>query len=353
MAINVPPITEISSASAIYPQVSVIIPIKNESEKIVDCLKQLISQKYPQDKLEILVIDGMSDDSTRDIVNDYLISVRQHSSIRMLDNPRGQRASALNIGIAAAKGEVICRIDARTIIPPDYIPKCVETLIRTGADNVGGVVGTLSKTPTQRAIGLAMSHPFGVGNAQFRLGKQSGFVDTVYPGCFRKRVFDKVGLFDEGAPIISEDSDMNQRIRDAGGKVYLSKEIVVYYYPREKLIELWKLYFRYGGSRAGSLLKTGKLTSWRQAVSPLFITILLILIPLSLVGGVFSWILLGLLGLYLCADFVISAYLSGKDHKLRLFPILILVFPIIHFAWGLGFLRRLTQRPKQGQYWRY
>lgn len=342
-----------------HPRVSVVIPTKKEEKHIGECIGQLVNQTYPKDKLEILIIDGMSEDGTREIVTRE--SERENRSsgivIRLVDNAKGQRASGLNIGIKEAKGDVIMRIDARTIIPSDYIEKCVRTLIETGADNVGGVQKPItvqgSGSLTQEAIGITLSHPFGVGDAQFRLGKKNGYMDTVYLGSFRREIFDKVGFFDEESAVISEDSDMNQRIRDAGGKVYLNKDIVAYYYPRDNFKDLWKLYFRYGGAKAGNLIKNKKLTAWRQLVPPTFLMSIVFLMLLSVFNLYFLYLLLPLLGTYTLANLLVSMYLSVQYKKLSLLPRLFTAFPILHFSWAFGFFTRLLQRPKPGEYWKY
>jgi glycosyltransferase involved in cell wall biosynthesis len=388
------------------PMLSIIIPVRNEEARIEECLNQLTYQGYAKSRIEILVVDGMSKDKTREIVTRYSEFLNRKSGlvIRLLDNPKVQRTSALNIGINDAKGDVIFRIDARTIIPPDYIEKCLKTLIEKGADNVGGVqkpiiqgsrfevqslrLSTGHKKPsiehrtlTQMAIGIALSHPFGIGDAQFRLGKRSGLVDTVYPGCFRKEIFNKVGLFDEESPIISEDSDMNYRIRKAGGKVYLNKDIVAYYYPRDTFKDLWKLYFRYGGAKAGNLIKRGRLTAWRQLVPATFLLSLIVLPILGISGKMFLYLWFFIVGSYITIDFflsLVSAFTANISNflplvspivanpeipshewklslrqRLSLFWRLQTVFPTIHFSWALGFWRRLLERPKLGEYWGY
>jgi len=342
-----------------HPKISIIIPVRNEHNYIKDCVMQFVYQTYPKDKLEVLVLDGMSEDGTREIVTreSEIVNRKFGIIIKLLDNPKGQRASGLNIGIRNARGDVIIRIDVRTVIPPDYVEKCVRTLIEIGADNVGGVQKPItvqnSGLLTQEAIGIALSHPFGVGDAQFRLGKESGYVDTVYPGCFRREIFDKVGLFDEESAIISEDSDMNQRIRNAGGRIYLNKDIVVYYYPRDNFKDLWRLYFRYGGAKAGNLIKNKKLTAWRQSVPPAFLMSIVFLTLLSMFNPYFLYLLLLLLGTYTLADLLVSTYLSVRHKKLSLLPRLFIAFSILHFSWAFGFFTRVLQRRKFGEYWKY
>ncbi len=339
------------------PRVSVIVPVLNEARYIATCLAQLLVQEYPAGRLEILVVDGLSDDGTREIISRFRRAVGPRAgadagtgeggdgpAVHLLEDPKRQRASAMNAGIRAATGDVLVRVDARTIVRRDYIRQCVATLLATGADNVGGIQQPVATTPMQEAVGVAMSHPFGVGNAQFRIGRKSGPVDTVYLGSFRREVFDRVGLFDDSVPVISEDSDINQRIRESGGVVYLNTAIRAYYYPRETLGGVWRLYFHYGGARAGNLLKHGKLTAWRQWVPPATVLSLGGLGALAVINrAALPW-LIAVTGGYLLCDVGVSGYLGYTRGKWSLWPRLLGVFPAMHMAWGLGFLHRLLTR---------
>jgi len=343
------------------PRVSVIVPVRNEERYISGCLARILGQDYPVELLEVLVVDCLSEDRTREIVrslqDEGARNVRGGATpwptLRLIDARAGERPSALNIGIRAAVGDVIVRVDARSMVPLDYIRKCVETLDATGADNVGGIQQPIADSPMQEAIGLAMSHPFGVGNAQFRVGKKSGFVDTVYLGTFRREVFSKVGLFDDAVLVLSEDSDINQRIRDHGGTVYLNAEIRASYYPRDTLRDLIALYFRYGVARAGNVLKHRKLSAWRQAVPPLFVLSLATLGFLAVVHEAFGVGFAIVLGAYILGDLGVSAVLCAGHGKWHLWPRLLAVFPCMHFAWALGlfngliagFDRKVLRRP--------
>ncbi|TAK86055.1 MAG: glycosyltransferase family 2 protein [Betaproteobacteria bacterium] len=330
------------------PLTSVVLAVRNEEEHIGRILDQIFKQDYPSHLLEVIIVDGQSDDRTAEIGSSYSYSGKKPILLRLTERGRSQ---GLNRGILAAKGDVIVRIDARTSISSDYVSRCVETLARTGADNVGGVQRPLARSHRQEAIGIAMSHPFGVGNAQFRLGKKSGFVDSVYLGCFRREIFNKVGLFDERAAVISEDSDINQRIREAGGKVYLNKDIVAYYYPRERFLDFWKLYFRYGGARAGNLLKHRKLTSWRQAVPPVFLATVALSPVLALIDGRFLYLAVATPAVYVVANLSVSVALAAKEKKPWLAPLASCAFACMHFGWALGFWRRLLVPEKAGRYW--
>jgi glycosyltransferase involved in cell wall biosynthesis len=336
------------------PFVSVIMPVRNEEKSIEECLRRLVNQTYRKDRYEIIIVDGLSEDRTRDIVQEHAIAEHKKSGlrIRLLDNAKRCLYPALNIGVKAARGDIVMRVDGRSICPFDYIEKCVNTLLETGAHNVGGMQKAVGRNLTQKAVACAMSHPFGVGNAQYRVGKTSGCVDTVYLGCFRRDVFDRVGLFDENSSVISEDSDMNRRIREAGGKVFLNCDIKVGYYPRDTLKEHVRIYFIWGKARAAFFLKHKGLTSWRQLVPPLFtMTILLGLLALPFSGFVrlgFSFLLL----FYLLCDFVVAGILAVRERNMNLLPLLLLIFPAMHFAWGAGFWTGLLARNKGENYWR-
>jgi glycosyltransferase involved in cell wall biosynthesis len=364
-----------------YPFVSVIIPARDEEKFIGNCLSRIVGQTYPKTRMEVLVIDGLSRDMTREIVKNFraVAMAGLGPAVRLIDNPKGQRTTALNIGIQEAKGDVVLRVDARTVIKNTYIEDCVKTLFETGAANSGGVQrpiveahgrGGKGREITQYAVGIALSNAFGIGNAQFRLGGKSGFVDTVYLGCFRKEVFSKTGPFDDESAVISEDADMNMRIREAGEKVYLNSEIEAYYYPRDTVSSLARLYFRYGGAKAGLLLKRGRLTAWRQFVPPTFLLSFSMLPVAGIIFRPFHYLWLLIAGLYMAADLAVSSRLAlrnkgavrtpngldipkpfAKAGFFGLFLRFMLIFPAMHFSWALGFLRRIIQRPAQGQYW--
>jgi len=340
------------------------MPVRNEERNISGSLEQLMAQTYRADKLKVLIIDGMSDDDTRSIIG--RVSSASSLQVTILENPSRRIETALNIGIRNSDSEIILRIDARTRILPDYIERSVKTLLETGADNVGGIQRpvvdkSLSKElqASQFAIGIGMSHPFGVGNAQFRLGKKSGYVDTVYLGCFRKEIFDKVGLFDEDSYSISEDSDMNMRIRAAGGKVYLDNSIVACYYPRETLRACWGLYASYGIRKAGNLIKYKKFTAWRQFVPPVFLSSILLLPIAGLFVTAFWYLWLLAIAMYVGAElFFVRRIVNGKDcvssgyPRLTLLKYLLLVFPTMHFSWAFGFWSRILKRPRPGEHWK-
>ena len=205
------------------PKVSVIIPCLNEAKFIGGCLDSVLSGEFPPRDMEILVVDGNSDDGTQRIIDEYAV---RHGNVRRLLNARRNTPSALNIGLAHAWGGVIVRLDAHAVYPPDYIAKLLEWLDKSGADNVGGVWETVPAGPDPicRAIALALSHRFGVGNSLFRIGSgEPRWVETVPFGCYRREVFDRIGVFDEEL-LRDQDDEFNYRLLKHGERICSSRK---------------------------------------------------------------------------------------------------------------------------------
>ena len=227
-----------------FPFVSVVLPIRNEERTIGDCLSAVLAQDYPAGRMEVLVVDGQSTDRTRVVVEEAAAR-DPWSRVRLLDNPVGSAPPALNIGIRAARGELIARVDGHTIIAPDYLRRCVETLRETGADNVGGLMRPEGRGYVGRCIALATGSRFGVGNSRFHYDEHGGEAETVYLGCFRRVIFERVGLFDEGL-IRNQDDELNDRIVASGGRIWLDPRIRSTYYNRGSYRSLWRQYYQYG-----------------------------------------------------------------------------------------------------------
>jgi succinoglycan biosynthesis protein ExoA len=316
------------------PRVTIAMPAYNEQDYIEACIVSVQAQDYPADLIEILVADGRSTDRTRAIL-DRLAA--DDPRIKVIDNPARLQAAGLGQLVRHAQGDIIVRMDVHCEYAPDYVRRCVETLERTGADNVGGAQRARARTPFQRAVCAALDSPLGVGGAKYRSADSEGFVDTVFLGAFRRRVFETVGLWDPGA-ITNEDAELNQRILDAGGHVYLSRDILVHYYPRGSLRTLARQYFKYGRGRARTLLKLGILPTLR----PLW--------PFALTSGAAA--LLALPPLWPLAPLALSTYalVTGAEAVrvgLRVgvtsIPTVWAIFPVLHFSHGAGFAAGLWQ----------
>jgi glycosyltransferase involved in cell wall biosynthesis len=312
---------------------SIISPIQNEEKYIEKCLDSLVSQDYDQNKYEILVIDGMSTDTTRTIVGEY---AKKFKNIKLIDNPNKTVPYALNIGIKNAKGNVIIRVDGHASINEDYLKLCEKYLRLTKAECVGGVIESINKTYIGKAIALAMSSPFGVGNVRFRTNGKAGFVDCLAFGAYRKEVFDKIGYFDEQF-IRCQDDEFNYRLRKYGGKIFLTPEIKSYYYPRSNLIKLWRQYFQYGYWKIRVLEKHFKMMQIRQFVPPVFVFSLITTGIFSLFSGYSYSVFLFIIMLYIIACFYFYLKISLKN-GFRYTSFLPLIFLILHISYGLGFL---------------
>ncbi|HMK65374.1 MAG TPA: glycosyltransferase family 2 protein [Thermodesulfobacteriota bacterium] len=317
--------------------VSVIIPCRNEEQFIENCLDTILAQDLPINDFEILIVDGQSNDQTRDLIQKY---ANNQTNIKVLNNPHKIVPTALNIGIRASRGKFIMRMDAHNRYEKDYISKCLKYSNEYGADNVGGICLTLpGKNSTMgKSIALGSSHPFGVGNAYFRIGlKKPKEVDTVPFGCYKREVFKKVGLFDEDL-IRNQDDEFNLRIIKNGGKVLLVPEIVSYYYARDTLKKLWKMYFQYGYFKPLVARKIGSVLTWRQLAPAIFISLLLSSGIFTLFARPFLLIFLFFLISYLVVNLGVSAAIALRKGK-KLLLTLPLVFFTLHFSYGLGYLK--------------
>jgi glycosyltransferase involved in cell wall biosynthesis len=316
----------------LLPTVTVIMPVFNEADLIEKSLGAVLTQDYPRELIEILVIDGGSTDKTCEIIR---CLIQNHPSAKLLSNPKKIQSAGLNIGIREAQGDIIVRVDGHTIIAPDYVRMCVHHLMHAGADNVGGLMRPAGATYVGKAIALATTTPFGIGDSKFHYLEHEEFVDTVYLGAFWRGLFDQVGLFDETLTR-NQDYELNIRIRKAGGKILLSPKIISSYTPRSSLTALWRQYFQYGYWKVRTLHKHPDSLRWRQAVPPLFVLAFLNSLLLSLTWKPCRWLFALLAGSYLLANSVAST-IAAKRSGWRYLPIMPMVFACIHFAWGIGF----------------
>lgn len=322
------------------PVVTVIVPCRNEERFIAGCLDSILASTYPREALEVLVVDGRSDDGTRSILADY---VARHPIVRMLDNPRRIQPVALNIGIGAARGEILVRMDAHVVYPPNYITDLVAALLETGAGNVGGVLVTVpaNETAMARAIAVAMSHPFGVGNSLFRIGvRKPHWVDTVAFFCCRRETFERVGLFDEDA--LDEDSDFNARLIQSGGRILLVPNVVCRYYARGSLRHIARMAYQYGYSKPFVIRKLGHVKTLRQLVPPGFVFTLAATAILSLWMHAARLLFATTVAAYLLPVLACSLSIARKSGW-RTAAALPLVFPVLHLSYGFGFLKCALQ----------
>ncbi len=319
------------------PFVTIILPIRNESRHIARTLESILAQNYPAEQMEILVIDGMSDDGTRQIVTEF---TRRDARVRLLDNPQRIVPTAMNKGIRAACGSNIVRVDGHAVIESDYVRRCVEGLANIQADCVGGPILTVGETEIARAIALAQSSPFGVGNAVFRYAQTAGYVDTLAFGAYRREVFDRIGLFDEEL-VRNQDDELNFRLIQSGGKIWLDPKIRSTYFSRSTLRGLWKQYFEYGFWKVRVIQKHRRPASFRHLVPGAFVLALASSLVLGWLVGSPLFLFTVLLP-YLFVSLFVSLWIAARAGW-RYVPLLPLAFATMHLAYGCGFLAGIAR----------
>ena len=333
-----------------WPTVSIIVTCYNESACIEKCLDSIIAFDYPGHLLEIIVVDGMSDDGTRELIK---IFCQFYGYIQMIDNPRRLKPAGNNLGIMSASHEYVLIMDGHTAYPPDYIEKVIAGSIATGSDNYGGIIEVVPRnnTLTGQTLAAVNTSPFAVGNAYYRIGTdQVRKVDTVPFGCFKRELFNRIGLFNPDLPR-AEDRDLNARIISAGGSIYLDPSIQCRYFIRSNLKEylkwikqngLWVFY--------ASRFTDTSFRSWRNYIPLLFLLYCLALLPLYLAAPpALLFTMLFPLGLYLFLDILFSARIAIHN-RLPLAGLLAAVyFPLTHFAYGLGSIQGIIKLFYAGQ----
>ncbi|MCP4219180.1 MAG: glycosyltransferase family 2 protein [bacterium] len=324
-------------------KVTVLMPCLNEELFLKQALDSLVDD-YVREHAEILVIDGMSTDNTVKIAEEL---GGQGYPVKILENKKTLQCFALNQGIRQAKGDIIIRIDSHSVYPPGYVKRLVDLLETTNADNVGGVMLPKGRNNIQKAVALAMQHPVGVGDAKFHLGNFKGYVDTVYLGTFRKSIFNTIGLYDTNCHT-NEDAELNIRILENNGKIYLDSSIEVEYLPRDSFRKLARQYFRYGQGRAYTTRKHKRITSLRQLAAPVLVLGLLAALSLG------YWVphVLAFPVTYVTALFGAALFTGGEKSQnapLKIRLLLAVAFIVMHIPWGLGFLS-FFPKPKKKQH---
>ena len=341
-----------AGGTATLPAVSAVMPVLNEERHLAESVAAVLGQEYPGG-FELVLAIGPSRDRTEAIARQLAAA---DSRVTVVPNPSGQIASAMNAAVRTARHEIITRIDAHSMLPDGYLQTAVQTLMETGAADVGGWMAAEGVTPFQRAVAWAMTSPFGMGAAANHTGGQPGPADTVYLGVYRRSEIERVGGYDE-TMLIAEDWELNYRIRAAGGLIWFTPDLKVTYRPRDTLRTLARQQFRYGRWRRVVARRHPETVSLRYLAAPL----------VTALNG--AGLVIGLAGLagavagapapvpYLALGLVIPAgYLAGVAGVAALFargaPAGVrvrvpAVLAAMHSCWGAGYLtspRRLVGR---------
>lgn len=317
-------------------KLTVICPIYQENKFIDSCIQSIIEQDVPKDNLEVFFIDGMSTDGTREKVLDYS---KDYKYISLLDNPNKVVPYALNIGLENATGDVVIRIDGHCEYPRNYFSYLSKKLFELDADNVGALWNTL---PAQEsaicyAIAIGSSHKFGVGASLHKVGsKEIIETDTVPFGCYRREVFDKIGIFDKEL-IRNQDDEFNGRLINNGGKIYLIPELVINYKARNTFPKMMKMYYQYGLFKPLVNKKLGKPATVRQFFPLLFLLGIFIGGALSIVSPLICIVYTVVLILYFMLGIIVGMNKAIQYHYPSLCILMPLTFLLIHLSYGYGY----------------
>ena len=294
----------------------------------------MLTQEAPAGGFELIVADGLSDDGTRDVLRRL---VDEHPGLRMLDNAGRIVSTGLNAAIRTAVGQIIVRADVHTAYAADYLRQCVAVLEETGADNVGGPWSAVGQGYIGCAIAAVFHSPFGSGGARAHDRRYEGPVDTVYLGCWRRSLFERIGAFDEEL-VRNQDDELNLRLRRAGGTIWQSTRIRSWYRPRNSLRHLFQQYSQYGYWKVRVIQKHRQPAAWRHLVPAAFILVTIALLGASPFSSMARRGVGLVVGAYFVSTLAASA-MTALSTDAKLLPVLPAVFACCHAGYGYGFLR--------------
>jgi len=323
------------------PTVSVLMPVRNEAGFIRRSLGAVLAQNYPKEQLQIIVADGMSTDGTRAIIQEL---AQRHAQLMLIDNSAGIVATGLNGALVHATGQIVVRVDGHCEIATDYVRRCVEHIQADRVEAVGGPVETIGESYVARAIAVAMSSPFGVGDSAFRRPtSKTQFVDTVPFPAYTRSLIDRAGLFDEEL-VRNQDDEYNYRLRKLGTQVLLASDVRSRYHSRATLHSLARQYFQYGFWKVRVMQKHPRQMQPRQFMPPAFVVALLASLFVSIFVAPARLLLAFGIVAYAIVAAVAGVFATISRKKgWRLVPILPLAFFVIHVSYGCGFLVGLAK----------
>ncbi len=315
--------------SQVRPSVTLIVPTRNEEQHIDRCLEALTAQMYPAHRLTVMVVDGQSTDRTREVVGRWM---ERDPRVRLLDNPRRVMPAGLNVGIQAATTDLVGVISGHSAVDPDYVDHTVTLLQDSGAASVGGRIERVATTAWQRAIAAATSSPIGVGDSRHNYSTRGQWVETVFPGMWRRSLFDEIGLFDPDM-VANEDNELSYRIRRSGGRIRYDPSIVVRYIPRGSLRQLFKQYHSYGFGKVRVWRKHHGGLRWRHLVPPVWLAFLVVVGLLGLLTPPLRVAWLGVVLVYLALVMAESIRLRRAGASTARVAAALVT---LHFAYAIG-----------------
>uniref|UniRef100_A0A942Y8R3 Glycosyltransferase n=1 Tax=Neobacillus citreus TaxID=2833578 RepID=A0A942Y8R3_9BACI len=323
------------------PGVSYVMPVLNEVSEVRAAVSSLLDQDYAG-PFEVILALGPSIDGTNELVAEMSAA---DPRIRAIDNPVGSTPAGLNVAIRASVHPVVVRVDAHSVLPRDYTRIAVRVLTESGADNVGGIMRAEGRTPFERAVALAYGSRVGLGGTPHHVGGQAGPAETAYLGVFRRDRLFEVGLFDEGIKR-GQDWELNRRLRQTGGTVWFTPELVVTYRPRPSLRRLVRQFVATGLWRGELARRFPANNGLRYFVPPAMVAAMALGIVAGVVGIVgaatgtgLAWALVGFVVPIVYLLFVVlGAVAVARRSGLRTLLWLLVVLPCIHVGWGIGFI---------------
>ncbi|MFD4420868.1 glycosyltransferase family 2 protein [Agromyces sp. NPDC058484] len=320
--------------------VSYVMPVLNDATHVRAAVESILAQDYAG-PVEVLIALGPSIDGTAELVADL---AARDTRVRVLENEVGSTPAGLNIGIRAAQHDVVVRVDSHSMLPSDYSRIAVETLERTGADNVGGIMDARGETAFERAVAIAYTTKVGLGGSAFHVGGEEGPADTVYLGVFRRAALERVGLFDEAIKR-GQDWELNRRLRETGGTVWFTPALGVTYRPRSTLERLARQMFSTGLWRGELARRFPSANGIRYFVPPVMVVGVVLGLAVGIAGivqaalGVAPWLLLGFaVPLVYLLFVVVAALVYARGRGVGTAAWFLVVLPCIHVSWGVGFV---------------
>ena len=312
------------------PFISVVVPARNERRTIAQSIGSLLDQTYPADRFEVIVVDGDSDDGTSEIIRAL---AADEPRLRLIRNPKKITPIALNLGIAAARGDIVARLDGHAFAQTTYLERAATALVEMGAWSVGGAISRTCDSPTRRAICAATMSPFGVGDASHNYATDARWVETAFPGMWPRWVFEKVGLFDTEL-VRNQDDEMSFRIRESGGGIWYDPAIVLQYVPRATFRGLFNQYRQYAMWKVRVFQKHPGAARPRHLITPLWVGSMvagLLLWPVNGLGPLLTLMAVGAYGA------VLLVAVARIDRRGATTLSVLWALATLHFAYGLGF----------------
>jgi cellulose synthase/poly-beta-1,6-N-acetylglucosamine synthase-like glycosyltransferase len=312
-------------------RVSAFIPCRNEVKYIKNCVEAILANNYPD--IEIIVVDGMSDDGTREILKDLC---ERHANIKVIDNPNRLTPFAFNLGVLNSTGEFVQIAGARNVLAQDYLGILVDTLKKyPQVGCVGGDYQHTYENEDSKFISQAMESKFGVGGSNYRTMQEDCFVDTVGVPMYRKTIFGEVGMFDERLTR-NQDDEFNYRVTQKGYKIKYVHRAKTLYYVRASLDKAFSQFFQYGYFKVFVNQKHKTFTTLRQLVPPAFVAFLFLGLMLSFIALPIAFVYIAVLMLYALLGWQSTAEFTPHFRERLTIQKAIL---ILHLAYGLGYLR--------------